>query len=45
MINAMKPMAFDEIRQAELEILKDIAKFCDENNLKYFLEKAGVSGS
>lgn len=41
----MKPMTFDEIRQVELEILKDIAKFCDENNLKYFLGYGTLIGA
>ncbi len=41
----MKPMTFDEIRQVELEILKDIAKFCDENNLKYFLAYGTLIGA
>ena len=41
----MKPMTFDEKRQVEFGILKDVARFCDEKGLTYFLAYGTLIGA
>nr|WP_302706030.1 LicD family protein [uncultured Dialister sp.] len=33
----MRQISTDEMKKIELDILKDVAKFCDEQNLRYYL--------
>lgn len=33
----MKELTIDELKTVELNILKDVAKFCDDHNIQYFL--------
>lgn len=41
----MRPLSTDEAKKVELEILKDFAHFCDENNLTYFLAYGTLIGA
>ena len=41
----MKKITFEESRQLMLDILKDVAKFCDENSLTYFLSSGTLIGA
>ena len=41
----MKQMTFEEVKQTELEILTDIADFCDKNNITYFLAYGTLIGA
>ena len=33
----MKELSIDDMKSIELNILKDVANFCDENNIRYYL--------
>ena len=41
----MKFISVEEHKKLELEILKDVALFCDKNNLKYFLAYGTLLGA
>lgn len=41
----MKTMTFEETKQVELEILTDVADFCDEHRLKYYLAYGTLIGA
>ncbi len=41
----MREIAFEENKKYQIEILKDVAKFCDENNLTYFLAYGTLIGA
>lgn len=41
----MKPISFDENRKIQVEILLEFVKFCDENNLEYFLAYGTLIGA
>ena len=41
----MKEIFMDEIKKIELEILKDVAKFCDENAIDYYLAGGTLLGA
>lgn len=41
----MKEMHFEEIKTAELDILCDVTRFCEENNLTYFLAYGTLIGA
>lgn len=33
----MHPITLDEMKLIELNILKDVAEFCDKNDIRYYL--------
>lgn len=33
----MKAICTDEMKHIQLDILKNVAKFCDENRIRYYL--------
>ena len=33
----VKELTIEELKEVELNILKDVAKFCEEHDIKYFL--------
>ena len=41
----MREISSDEIKQIELDILKDVAKFCDAHGLRYFLSDGTLLGA
>lgn len=41
----MKQMTLEELKTAELDILTDVAEFCDKNGLKYFLAYGTLIGA
>lgn len=41
----MRELTFEENRAYQLEILKDVAKFCDDNNIRYFLAYGTLIGA
>lgn len=41
----MRELSFEEIKKYELNILKEVAKFCDKNNLRYFLAFGTLIGA
>lgn len=41
----MKEIPFDELKQIELDILKNVAKFCDANGIRYFLAYGTLLGA
>lgn len=40
-----KEISFNDAKKIELDILKDIAKVCEENNLTYFLAYGTLIGA
>ncbi|MBP3370412.1 MAG: LicD family protein [Clostridia bacterium] len=41
----MKEMTFEEFKRVELDILLDVAKFCDDNSIAYFLGYGTLIGA
>lgn len=41
----MKTMTFEETKQVELEILTNVAQFCEKHNLRYFLAYGTLIGA
>lgn len=41
----MEKTVLRKLQLAELEMLKDVAKFCDENNIEYFLAEGTLLGA
>lgn len=41
----MKKINTEELKKIQLEILKYVAKFCDENNINYFLDSGTLIGA
>ena len=41
----MKELSLQEIKQVELEILKEFNSFCEENNIRYFLAFGTLLGA
>lgn len=41
----MKEMSLDEIRSIQLNLLKELASFCEENNITYFLAGGTLLGA
>lgn len=41
----MKEISFEEAKKVELDILVDIARFCDEHNLRYYLAYGTLIGA
>ena len=41
----MKKINTEELKKVQLEILKYVAKFCDENNINYFLDSGTLIGA
>lgn len=41
----MKEITAEELKQIELSILKDVAKFCDDNNIRYYLGGGTLLGA
>ncbi|MBQ9097610.1 MAG: LicD family protein [Clostridia bacterium] len=41
----MRELSFEEIKKYELDILKEVAEFCDKNNLRYFLAFGTLIGA
>ena len=41
----MKEIPFDELKQIELDILKNVAEFCDANGIRYFLAYGTLLGA
>ena len=41
----MKPMSFEETKQVELEILTNVAEFCDKHEIQYFLAYGTLIGA
>ena len=41
----MKEIPFDELKQIELDILKNVAEFCDAHGLRYFLAYGTLLGA
>ena len=41
----MKQLSFEEYKSVELEILSDVAKFCDEHSLTYFIAYGTLIGA
>ena len=42
---SLKPMSFEENKNVQLSILKDVAAFCEKNNLEYFLAYGTLIGA
>ena len=41
----MKRMTSDEIRKVQLDMLSAFHTFCEENNLRYFLDAGSLLGA
>lgn len=41
----MKPMSFEKTKQVELEILTNVAEFCDKHEIQYFLAYGTLIGA
>lgn len=41
----LQQIGLDKLKQIELEILKDVASYCDRNNLKYYLAYGTMLGA
>lgn len=43
--NQMEIISLEEVKKIQIEILKEIAKFCEDNNLRYFLAYGTLLGA
>ena len=43
--DCLKKIPPEEVKQIELNLLKEITSFCDENNLKYTLDSGTLIGA
>ena len=41
----MRPLSIEEIKQIEFNILKDVAKFCDKHQIRYYLSGGTLLGA
>ena len=41
----MKELTIDELKSVELDILKNVADFCDKNNIRYYLGGGTLLGA
>ena len=44
-MNNRRPMTLDEQKKVMLNILVEFAKFCDEHNLRYYLDAGTLIGA